>query len=561
MTRHLARFAIVALALTAPLAAQTTTTASPLAPCPHMVIDTVGPDGWRLRFGPTNLGSLLESEQGQALWQPGVLPILAGWQTLLGDEAAFAASKQRLLGYSGRIRIAFWLGEGELEQQPLAMAALVADGDGRTDLAALAADVKLAQNHLGGEWEEREVAGERQQVRVMGDEVMTAATVQDGRLVVFLAANGKITDTVGIGRTYASATPAEPLPPTTPALLVHIELPAILALAKASGSEQDNAILHALGIDELGNFDLRLGTAGPHVQVGYQQDLPPAPRGLVAAFAPKSSGVSTLQRLVPKDAIAWKVGHFDLGALWEGAIDALVASGMGNTEDELRAEMKKETGIDPSQDLFPHLTDEVLFVGSSLRGLDRPEEFTWVLGWRLKDDKAFATNFAKVLASANPMLSREATETVHGMEFQRYGNMLGYDLWFATGNGLVLVGGGRDVEEWLTMLAKNAAVPVAADAPALPMPAEFAGVRTHLPPGLTGVARGDIDTLLTLPADWWLMILGEVLPFPIRPRDGELSDDPEAREAMQEMLRKHNLGTVRTATGRDKNTFHWRLYW
>ncbi len=36
--------------------------------------DTVGPDGWRIRFAPTNLGSLLESEQGRALWQPGNAP-------------------------------------------------------------------------------------------------------------------------------------------------------------------------------------------------------------------------------------------------------------------------------------------------------------------------------------------------------------------------------------------------------------------------------------------------------------------------------------------------------
>jgi hypothetical protein len=555
--RVLAAVLLAVLPLTA-LSAQTTT-----APAPHVVVETVGPDGWRLRFGPTNVGSLVESEQGRALWQPGVLPILAGWQQLVGDATTFAGAKERLLGHSGRVRLAVWFDEGRFEQRPLKKAALLVDGDGRTDLTALAADLAHLQGRMPGEWQDQDVGDRKHRVRQIGDKVLTAATVIDGRVAIFYASQEDLDAVVTAGSAFAGpAAAAKPLPPNTPALQIHVNVPALMAMALAAGNKEGNAFLQALGLAELGKAKLVLGTAGPHVQLAYQQELPATPRGLVAAFAPATPGVSTLQRLVPKDVASWKVGHFDLGAVFDGVIDAIDAMGWGNDEAEIRAEMKQELGFDPSEALFPHVTDEMLFAGSSLRGLDRPEDFTWVLGWRLKDEKAFVPNFQTLLGKAKPMLSREAAATVHGMELQRFGNMMGYDVWTATGNGLVLVGGGRDVEETLTTIARNASAPApAADVePAAAATTPFAVVRPHLPPGLTGLAHGDLDSVLLAPTEWWTVEVWGMGLFPFR-RAPDGDSDPESREATRELLRKHNLATVRTATGRDGRTFHWRLYW
>ena len=90
------------------LTAQTEPTRAPAAATPHVLIDTVGPDGWRSRFGPTNLGSMLESEQGRELWEPALAPYFAIWQELAGDDAGYSASRTRLLGYGGRIRMGLW---------------------------------------------------------------------------------------------------------------------------------------------------------------------------------------------------------------------------------------------------------------------------------------------------------------------------------------------------------------------------------------------------------------------------------------------------------------------
>jgi hypothetical protein len=74
--------------LAAGLTAQTVppAAAAPL-PAPHVRVTALGPQGWRLRLGPTNLGVLLDGEPARALWRP----LLAGFgddvASLLGDQA------------------------------------------------------------------------------------------------------------------------------------------------------------------------------------------------------------------------------------------------------------------------------------------------------------------------------------------------------------------------------------------------------------------------------------------------------------------------------------------
>jgi hypothetical protein len=313
--------------------------------------------------------------------------------------------------------------------------------------------------------------------------------------------------------------------------------------------------MDALGLGSLGRVQMSIATAGPHVMAEIAQTFTPAPRGLFAAFFPPAQQLPTLQRAVPAKAASWRSGHFDFTALHDAVVAALDASGFTGGTD-VAAEMKEDLGLDLRQDVLAHVTTEMLFTGSPLQGLDRPSQFTWSFAAKLKDSAAFAKGLATLLAKSKPFLSREETTTVDGVEVQRFGNMFGYDLLVAVGNGTFLFGGGRDIEEQFAALL--AATKPTGDAAVVPAHVAnvLAGLGKAVPPGLNGQAQGDLDSLFAVPLEWWLMPFENMLPMPIA-----AEDDPDAREATRELLKAHNLGSVRTATGYADSVWRWRLYW
>ena len=84
-------------------------------------------------------------------------------------------------------------------------------------------------------------------------------------------------------------------------------------------------------------------------------------------------------------------------------------------------------------------------------------------------------------------------------------------------------------------------------------------LQRHLPPGCNGLAVGDLGSLVAIPARTWLEVLDEFTPVRGLPQDEE--QDPEQREAVLELLQKHGLATLRSATGFAERTWRWRLYW
>ena len=89
-----------------------------------------------------------------------------------------------------------------------------------------------------------------------------------------------------------------------------------------------------------------------------------------------------------------------------------------------------------------------------------------------------------------------------------------------------------------------------------PVPA-FADLGKFLPPGTNAQALGDLDTLFALPTDWWFYLLRDLLATPL----GDRTEDPEAKQRTRELLQKHGLGTLRTATGYADSVWRWRLFW
>jgi len=533
-------------------------TAAPVATdLPHVVIDTVGPDGWRMRFGPTNLGSLLESEKGRTMWEPQVMPMLGMWQQLVGDEAAFAAARARLLGHGGRIRIGVWFdGDGMQSGKGPQHAAIVVDGDGRSDLAALANDVRELQTKtMPGEWIDVDVAGAKVPTRQDGDDVITAPLAEGGRLTIAYARDGELAAALARARTLAADFTGKPPAPNTPALRMQFDIAGMVKLSQAKEAASERGLMTALGVDSLGTATMVVGTAGPHVQVEVAQQFTSEQRGLFGIFFPASVGITPLLHAAAANPGSWKVGRFDLGQLYKVIEDASVAEGQG-TPEKVREEMTTELGIDLEKDLLAHLTDEVLLLGSPLMGLDEVAEATWALAIRLRDEAAFTKGLLTMMPKAKPLFSREAEEKHGDIPVYRYGGMFGYDLWLSVGNGVFVLAGGRDAEEQLGLLLDRGK-----DLPKEP-PAAVAGfeaLQKFLPAGTNGLAVGDIGSVFMLPSELWFGLLGEFTPLPGR-RRGEPSD-PDQRDAILALLKEHKLDVVRSATGFHEKTWRWRMFW
>jgi hypothetical protein len=539
---------LLCLLSAAPLAAQTTTTP------PQLVVETVGPDGWRTRLGPTNLGSLLASQQGRELWQPFVQPLLDGWQELVGGPT-FAAQRARVLGYGGRIRAAVWLDAGDRRANDDPGAVLVLEPDDRTDMAALAGDLAAFQDTAAGVWQQEEVDGETVVVRREGRRVMTKAALRDGKVFVALDSSDRLAAIVAAARWFVDAAGGKAAP-TSPALLVDLDIAQLLAAARRDGD--DDGLIELLGVDSLARLQVGIGTAGPHVQLELRQQFADGPKGLFAAFFPPVAGIPGLQRAVPATAGSWRVGRFGFRALFDTLL-ALAASRQLPGAENVRDDLRRELGVDVGDDVIAHMTDEVLAFGSPLEAIDRPDDFTWAVAVALRDEKAFDRSLATMLRKAKPHLTRAATTTIHGVECHRYGNALRYDLWFAVGRGVFLCAGGRDAEERLTwLLAGLAAAPPAADGTG-PAETALADVRRFLPPGMNAAARGDLDAMLGLP-----VALFDALrhgPLSIFGLDPLPEDTPEQIEHLRALLKAHQLDVLRTATGHERGSWRWRLYW
>lgn len=531
-----------------PLAAQATTTP------PQLVVETVGPDGWRTRLGPTNLGSLLASQQGHELWQPLVQPLLDGWQELVGAPV-FAAQRARVLGYGGRIRAAVWFDAGDRRANDGLSAVLVLEPDGRTDMAELAGDLAAFQDTALGAWQQEQVDGEAIVVRRADRKVMTKATLRDGKVLVALDSSDRLAEIVAAARWFVDAAGGKAVS-TSPALLVDLDVAQLLADARRDGD--DHRLLELLGVDSIARLQIGIGTAGPHVQLEIRQQFAGAPKGLFAAFFPPTAGVPTLQRAVPATAGSWRVGRFGFQALFD-ALLALTKSRQLPDAENVREEIRNELGVDVGDDLIAHMTDEVLAFGSPLDAIDRPDDFTWAIAIALRDEPAFGKSLATMLRKAKPHLNRAATTTIHGVECHRYGNVLRYDLWFAVGRGAFLCAGGRDAEERLTqLLAGLAAAPKAADSTG-PAEAALADVRRFLPPGMNAAARGDLDAMLGVPVALFDALRAG--PLSIFGLDPLPEDAPEQIERLRALLKVHQLDVLRTATGYEHGSWRWRLYW
>jgi hypothetical protein len=550
--RLAAAFVVVTLASAGSreLAAQT----SAVPPPPHLVASAVGPEGWRQRLGPTNLGSLLASERGRELWQPQLVPMWSLWQQLVGDETTFPAARDRLLGHSGAIHLGVWFGSGDFGPT-VAHLALVIEGDGHTDLAALAADLRQWQQSLPGTWAEATLDGTAVAFHQLDGDAVTAPLVEPHRIVLAAGATEALAGSLQRARSFVPPATGKPPAPQLPVLQLRLDTPQLVAMARDAAGASDFATMVALGFAGLGPTTFTLGSAGPRVTVTAEQAFAGKPQGLFAALMPPTQGVTALRGLATGST--FQASRFDWRALAAAALATLGGMRAGDAA-QARAELRQELGIDLLTDLLDHTTDELLFTALPTEAIERPEDLTWVLGIGLRDAAKFDTGLGTLLANSRPFLTREAEVELTGYSARRYGSGIGYDVWFVVTPRAVLVGGGRDAEALLgSTLAQLKTLP--ATAPAIAEDQLFADLGRWLPAGLHGLSRYDLAPLLLLPPELWLWpLLDELVPGAVG-RAEPVGDEPEA--ALGALLREHQLATVRTASGYGEAVWRWRLYW
>lgn len=525
------------------------------ASAPHFTIDSIGPAGWRQQFGPTNLGAMLESARGQALWRDPAQALLGHWELPGVGADATAAARERLLGYGGRVRLGMWL-LPEVHRLEPHHGALALLGDGRTDLAAFAIDLEQAlYRDLPGAWTEHDLAGRKLRVREIPAGLVTAPILDQGRLLLVFGSSDELAaalaDAEAMAADFAKSSPGR----TAPAFDLRLDLARLAATLGA-----DRRLEQVLGLASLRELGLRIGTAGPHVQIETSIDFTDAPRGLFGVLFPDRQGLPAMLRSADRESGAWKAGRLDLQALFQVVRDA--ASFARSSPDEepspaaAEAELQQELGIHLHRDLLAHTGDEYLLLLPPLRGDDDLERTTWGFALRLRDTAAFTRGFDAMMKQLKPYLSRADDERHGDIRLRRYGNMFGYPLWMAIGNDLFTIAGGGDAEAMLRKLLDGGRELPASGS----VPESFAALERHLPPGCNGLGHLAVASVLALP-DWlWFDLLLPALPWP---RPGSADGEPEAveREAARALLQEHQLDTLRSATGYHQRIWRYRLYW
>jgi hypothetical protein len=298
----------------------------------------------------------------------------------------------------------------------------------------------------------------------------------------------------------------------------------------------------------------------------------------MSAFFPRVSTVSRLAALVPANATAWKAGHFDAAQLYRSC--ELIGSEFERSFQLFESEEDKknrpdletmrkanrekataELGVDPVDGLLAHLDTDGLLCGN-LEDLDARGQV--LIAMRLRDEQAFVAGLQKALEKGKGFVNK-FEDIEHGdVKIGRYGITLLGNVYCAVGHGMFIVAGGEDgegqVKSLLDAERKAAAKPAtAAGAPTenSGLPAEFAALSRHLPPGCNGVGASTIALTLQLLLSGMREILGPIAGSP-----PELQGlDEEAMEQLTELLQQHHLDRVRMMSGCADEVWRWRIFW
>jgi hypothetical protein len=512
---------------------------------PLLRIEVSGPAVFRERLLPTNLGSMVASAEGEAIWKDAVAAIEAGWRQLHGDDPTFLAARRRLLDYSGRVHLWGWCGtEAAQARTDIDAVTAIVDADGKTDLRALARDLRLLLEHATGKSGQTAVDGGNETWRLAdGDHQALAVDCRaDGRLL-FAFGDTPVSIAKAMAQTAAQLPPTPKKPGQEPLLDCRLDLAQIVRL-NARG-QQAVAIAAALGCGSLRTLEFTLQPRGPQLQCEFGLACA-GDRGLFAGLFPEQPGTPDLLGLVPATAIGSKTSRCDPGQIWRVLLGALVV-GEKKTVAEVEAEIEKEAGVDVGKDVLPHLNGEVMLVWEA-PGDEEGAEPRFSLVARLKDGKAFTAGFAK-------LLDKGGLHPVSDNGVLRAGEDSSWfipAMHFGVTDKYAIVAFGKAGDERVEALLALAKTPRAVDE-------AIAQQRRAEPPGCNGAGVLDVGICLRYHVGVLLEMLhefaGRLAP------DVELSARARWLEAATPLLQKHHLDRIVVFTGTEKGRWAFRMLW
>jgi hypothetical protein len=501
-------------------------------------LEADGPAGWRTKFMPTNLGVMLASEEGAKLWQPRLQPFdLALRQFLAGssDGPGDLAARDRWLGYGGRMEFVLWMSEPKDAKGPtVPYAALRFHGDGRTDLDALTGDLGRILARSG------DTVGK----------LTASQPTRDGDRIVVLLGDAK---TFPVCEALAKA-----LPPPDP---IAAKGPALRLVAYGQDvdrflrgfDEEIAGVWQALGFGATQHFEFAIGTAGPFVQIECAAQFHAGERGMFGAFFPAAAAVPPLLQFVPDDGTPWKVGHFDLAALWRTGCAVADAANV-EPAGSAAAAVAKDWEVDPIADVFAHMHTDYLLVG--MPGFSSEDGFVFdgLFVFRLRDATKFADGFERMRQNWKPHVQKVKGEEHDGVTITHYGTMfVPLQLAIADGHAFFAIGpDGADRIRRALDRRKGApnARPGAAWEPLL----------RHVPAGHNGMGEIDLHRVLTMHVSTFFAVLAFVpddnVPAFLRGFDADA-----LIAELSPLLERHGLRTLRSATGFQAGRWCYRVFW
>ncbi|GAB4161677.1 MAG: hypothetical protein Fur0037_28260 [Planctomycetota bacterium] len=491
----------------------------------HLAV--AGPAAQRARLGPTNLGTMLASEEAAE--------ILAGYtgsfarevRALRGDDDALDREPRRWLDYAGTVHLVAWVEQKE-DALHLARwsAALIVEADQTSGLRKMAADI--------ASWKGRLERGMERSWRSMA---LGDTLIEDGRLLVVLAEDADRRAATARARGFRPAAlgPRE-------ALSLEIDLQAALGLLRDRGPERGLASALLGGGTE--KAVLQIGASGPRVRLELSLRFRTEDRGLAEGLFPIASGVPDMAYLIPPSAAASMVGRTDPSRLLEACV-AGIAEVLDEDAGAVRDLLRDRCGCDPGTDLLAKVGDETLaiFFDSESAGRSLLDQVCLVLS--LRDEKGLIEAAGEWMRRVGILASVD-DDGVLWAETEKFGGT-----HVAIGLGHLCIAFGPDAVSHLNDV----------------LDAAFRGGQTRLlteappeaPPGWNGQGTIDAERLLAGHLATALAVLPRHLGYL-----GEwASRDSIAREVGRwlPMLRRHRLNLAETLAGTTEESWCFLVLW
>lgn len=536
LTVHLNPMKLLFLAATAfPafLGAQDPTPAP--ARAPDLVLEVAGPARWQSLVRPTNLGTLLGSEDGARVLAPVITAIESQW-SLFGAKGPTEV-RQRMLGYGGTLRLLAWYRMDDPTEES-AEFVLLAGPDGTTDLDLLGTDLATLTEHAESGW-------------TVGDPVRIGGSVG-----IPVSRTGDLERCVGLARAHGDDKDAAG---TTagPARLARLRWNVATAYDAWQQVRPDEEPPRSLGLASIDALELTLAPAGPHLRGEFTLQFRSPDRGIFGAMFPEQPGMPKLARAITASATPWNVTRFDFAGFYRAVLGS-IAEAMDQPVEQFEEQAEQELGINPGA-LFDALDGELLVLGDAFGMEGEDEEAVSAFAVGIRDRKAFVAALEDLLRIGKGTVNVLERKEQDGVLRLRIGSGIGIAAQVRVGaDHALFVLNDRSGEQADAM---QAAIAAADGKPSLPL--AVANVLDQAPPGHHGMGMLSVSALLRRQLGLLEDLLVEGPLGTILEAEFGVSTelDTESARAVLPLLERHGMQHIVSLSGCANGRYVLRIIW